>query len=184
MGFKFTEARTIFSAEVKNREVLVHITDNFTVKFPTTIAEDIPIQRTGFYGKGVNFCFMHENRIYVGRDNGTWTAYRNSDYLLVKQGTWETRKTLVLVGALIEQMTAQNVFAIKGNNKIVIPSSSSGIYTSSEPIQFAPNLVDNSVGNPLIEQQLLIYTEGGMHDFSKKMQWTPFPRTSNQFVLG
>lgn len=184
MGFKFAEANTIFPAEVRNKEVCVHITEDTILKFPTTIQEDIPLQRTGFCGKGARFCFRYENRVYVGRDNGTWTAYRDSDLFLVKQGTWTNKKSLIIVGALIEQMTTQNVFAIEGCNNVVIPGADWGFYTSSTPIKFAPGKVGDDVGNPLIKHQLLIYTEGGLHDFFDKMHWTNLPRTPNQLVLG
>lgn len=184
MAFKFTEVNTTFPAEVTNGKLIVHVSDDVKVEYSTDIKCDLPLQLTGFHGKGVMFCFMHENLIYVGRSNGTWTAYRSSDYLIKKQGKWTADKKLILVGSLLYQMTSQNVFAIKGVNDILLPSAEYGIYRANEQIDFAPEKVDDCVGNLLIPKQLLIYTKGGRYDFEKRVQWTPLPIPSTQFSLG
>lgn len=184
MGFRFDHTKTTFPAEVKDGQVIVHITDDFSMSFKTTIKDNIPTQCNGFVGKGVLFCFKHDHLIYVGRHNGTWTAYRDSDYFLKKQGTWSYGKPLILVGGYIEQMTTQDVYAFKGNNKLLVLSGTSGYYTANEAIDFAPELVDESVGNLLIEKQLLIYTKGGCYDFAESVQWTAVPIPTTRFSLG
>lgn len=184
MAFKFAEAKTIFPAEVKDGKLIAYISDNFSVSYDVDIKCNIPKQCVGFVGEGVMFCFMHEHLIYVGRRNGTWTAYRDSDYFLMKQGTWKNTNMLTVVGSLLYQMTSQNVFAIKGSNTILLPSAEYGYYTSAEPITFAPENVDDCVGNLLIKKQLLIYTKGGRYDFAERVQWTSIPIPSTRFSLG
>ena len=57
-------------------------------------------QVTPFYGPDAIWCLRHDGILYVGRNDSTFSGFREADGLLVRYGAWEFpfRRTVDIVG--------------------------------------------------------------------------------------
>ena len=184
MGFKFIESKTVFEAEVQDGILKVYFPGDEVLEYNTTIKGSIPRQRTGFSGKGVSFCLEDGNMVYVGRTDGSWTGYRISDNFLMKQGSWDGVPRLLEAGNFISAMMAETVYCLNSKSRILIPSTSAVAFISPTRLNIAEQKKRWFVGNPLLEEQLLLFTQEGTRDYTNTVQREHIPIAANKYLLG
>ena len=184
MGFRYKEIKAIFGAEVKDGKLRVHIPGGMVMEYDTSIKVDIPLQHTGFTGKGVAFCLEADNIVYIGRTNGSWTGYRISDNFLMKQGTWAGMPKLVEAGNFVSDMMAETVYTIHPKCSVFLLSDTSTAFISEKEVNIADKSRSWFVGNPLLNEQLLLFTEEGTRDYTAKVKRERIPFAPPRYSLG
>lgn len=130
-------------------------------------------QLNPFHGPDAVWCLKHNGVLFVGRNDSTFSGFRESDGLLVRYGPWSYpfRRTFECVGtygpytAAIDSADMRTVYVFDPKKAYVL----------KEPLQ------EGSVLPPALchavrgKMELSIYTERGMLDVKKAGAWVDAP---------
>lgn len=189
MGFRFDFSSTLFPCEVKNKELIIYITDDYTRKFPVNMP-DIPKNNCDFVGSGVSFLMIHDGIIWVGREDGTITGYRDTDICIKYQRKWVPGVEYVKGASRITGNIHQPVFMLdKDTNIGILPKGQKvAIFKEQLHIDSSIEYDDTLFGISLsddVSRTFLRTREGRMgKDYEPDITWLSIPKEGNRVFLG
>lgn len=130
-------------------------------------------QLVQFIGVGAVWVLWHEDTLFVGRDDGTFSGFRKSDSLLVRFGAWDypfDRKTYV-----IGQMGAHFAYLDSRDLRTVYITNEGPVYLFHKP--FSGPVYEYAYLKEYLKATpyLTIPVKGGIVDVSTAGTWVNAP---------
>lgn len=189
MGYRFGFSSTLFPCEVKNKELIVYVTDTYTCKYPVNMP-DIPKANHEFLGSGVSFLMRHDGIIWVGREDGTITGYRETDICVKYQRTWRP-KTYYLQGASrITGNIRQEMYMLGTDTNVGILSTGQKIALFKQQIHIDTSIEYNDTVRGItlsdnVSKTFLRNQEGRIGvDYEPYITWLDIPTEGPRVFLG
>ncbi len=92
LGFSYYRYGRIKPCGVSGGSVYYTLPSGYRVMHSTQLQVEIPEQTNPFISETVAFLLYHEEKMYIGRYDGSISIYRMSDELLVGLNNWEAPK--------------------------------------------------------------------------------------------
>ena len=155
-------------------EICLEELDGTVTKYPCKLGVVIEPQVNAFRGQDAIWCLRDHGILYVGRNDSTFSGFRESDGLLVRYGAWDypTRRVFEMVG----QYRGSFVYLDSRDSRtIYVQGADKGLILR---VPLTVDVIEHPALADALSQldRLTIYTKGGLIDGDTAGSWVSTPR--------